>query len=328
MNYCFGVQSKNSVDTIIEFSLNNPDINTTFIPSRRQIDYSGGYVNNWNTQTFTEYVKSKNPNIKIQRDHGGCGQGYEMDDGYVSLSYDCEYFDSIHIDPWKQYSDFSQGCKWTIDMINFCYQKNPTIEYEIATEENIRFFTIEELEELIIYLKNNLSEKIFKQIKYLVIQSGTRLYEGKNIGKYDEDKLKKMLCLANKYDLIAKEHNGDWLSIDNIIKKNKLRLKLINIAPELAIIETNIILKYIMNDLESFEKVYNICFNSDLWKKWVGDNFDFINNKETIIKVSCHYHYMNDEIIKIKKIFNIDNEIKEKIYLHLIELYKEFYNCK
>ena len=36
--------SKNVVDLVIEF---NGDFG--FIPSRRQVDYQGGYVNNWTT---------------------------------------------------------------------------------------------------------------------------------------------------------------------------------------------------------------------------------------------------------------------------------------
>ena len=322
MNYCFGVQSKNSVDVLIDFSIKNPDINITFIPSRRQVEHSGGYVNHWSTATFTEYVKSKNPNINIERDHGGPGQGYETDDGFVSLAHDCDYFDIIHIDPWKKYPDFDEGCQWTANMIKFCHQRNPSMIFEIATEEAIRSFTVEELERLVLYLKTELSDVIFHQIKYLVIQSGTRLCEGKNIGEFDEDRLKNMLSLANKYNLIAKEHNGDWLTMDNIRKKTEVGLKLINIAPELGMIETNVIIEHIKHNPDVFEKVFDICFKSNLWKKWVKSDFDYINNKEDIIRVSCHYNYTNEEFIKIKDgIENIDDEIKDRLNSRLKELY-------
>jgi len=93
----------------------------TLIPSRRQIEWNGGYVNNFTTKDFSEYVKSKSNNIAIQRDHGGPGQGTYEDDGYKSLKYDCKYFDAIHIDPWKKYSDFEESLKWTINLLKFCY---------------------------------------------------------------------------------------------------------------------------------------------------------------------------------------------------------------
>jgi hypothetical protein len=194
--------------------------------------------------------------------------------------------------------------------------------FEIATEEAIRSFTVEELERLVLYLKTELSDVIFHQIKYLVIQSGTRLCEGKNIGEFDEDRLKNMLSLANKYNLIAKEHNGDWLTMDNIRKKAEVGLKLINIAPELGMIETNVIIEHIKHNPDVFEKVFDICFKSNLWKKWVKSDFDYINNKEDIIRVSCHYSYTNEEFIKIKdSIENIDDEIKYRLYSRLKELY-------
>ena len=49
--FCFGPMSKNIVDAIIDLS-NRKKIPITLIPSRRQIDYNRGYVNNWNTKEF------------------------------------------------------------------------------------------------------------------------------------------------------------------------------------------------------------------------------------------------------------------------------------
>ena len=53
--FFIGPMSKNVVDSIIQFS---EEENTAIglIPSRRQVEYSGGYVNNWTTAEFIEYV--------------------------------------------------------------------------------------------------------------------------------------------------------------------------------------------------------------------------------------------------------------------------------
>src|SRR5210317_2103002 len=138
--FCFGPMSKNIVDAIIGLS-NQKKIPITLIPSRRQIDYNRGYVNNWNTKEFSNYVKENSQFIAIQRDHGGPGQGSFEDDGYESLKEDCKYFDSIHIDPWKKFSRFEESLKWTIDMINFCFAINPELFFEVGTEEAIRKIT-------------------------------------------------------------------------------------------------------------------------------------------------------------------------------------------
>ena len=113
MKYFIGPMSKNVVDAIIEF-----DGDFGFIPSRRQVDYNGGYVNGWTTGEFATYVNGRVP---IERDHGGIGQGYKYDDGIESFMNDSKYFDIIHIDPWKVYSNFDDGLNETIDNIRFIY---------------------------------------------------------------------------------------------------------------------------------------------------------------------------------------------------------------
>jgi hypothetical protein len=322
MKYFFGVSSKNQVDSIIKFSLEHPEIEITFIPSRRQIEYNGGYVNDWNTKSFSEYVKFLNPIIKIERDHSGPGQGLYDDNGYESLEEDCKYFDLIHIDPWKKYSDLNEGIKWTIDMINFCHILNPNIEYEIGTEEAIRPFTVEELEKIIIAVKSNLPENVYNKIKYCVIQCGNSLKNGENSGLFDKEKLSHMLELVDRYNFISKEHNGDWVHINVIKQKQQIGLKCINIAPEFGEIESRVILNKLKNNLEDYNKVYDICINSGKWKKWVSSDFDYINKKDEIILISCHYIFNYDEFKEIKnKFLNIDEEIHETIKNKLLLLY-------
>ena len=117
--YFIGPMTKNVVDAIIDYS-NTTGKQIGLIPSRRQVEWDGGYVNNWTTQTFSEYVKQTANNITLQRDHSGPGQGQNDDDGYKSLQEDCKYLDLIHIDPWKKYPNYEDGLKRTIDMIKFC----------------------------------------------------------------------------------------------------------------------------------------------------------------------------------------------------------------
>ena len=324
MNFCFGAVSKNVVDTIIQFSLDNPTKNVILIPSRRQVDAIGGYSNNWTTQEFSQYVKSKNSAILLERDHGGPGQGSLFDDGYMSLAEDCANMDIIHIDPWKTYPDLYNGIQKTIEMIQFCHSKNPNVFYEIATEEAIRPFTIDELEMLITTLKFELSEKQFSKIKFLVIQCGTKLLQGKNIGTYNSDQLHNMLQLANKYSLTAKEHNGDWVDMNTITQKYNQGLRYINISPEMAEIETDVLLEELHKTTsEVYEKVYNLCIASQQWKKWVSQDFDWRTQKDQIIRITCHYIYSHPEFKAIKStIQHFDSKIQQKLLLKLSQLYQ------
>ena len=96
--YYIGPMSKNVVDCVIEHSQLHP---IGFIPSRRQVDFCGGYVNNWTTESFTEYVRDRSSSVFLCRDHGGENQGQEIDDGLESFSEDNSYFDLIHVDPFR-----------------------------------------------------------------------------------------------------------------------------------------------------------------------------------------------------------------------------------
>lgn len=313
--------SKNVVDTIIEFC-NKTNNSIGLIPSRRQVEWDGGYVNNWTTKQFSDYVKSKTENILLVRDHSGPNQGTYEDPGYVSLAVDTQLLDIIHIDPWKKYPAFNLGLKETIRMIEYCYDLNPNIQYEVGTEEAIRRFEPHELNDLVHELKSRLSPEIYNQIRYLVIQSGTSLKGTNQTGNYDSDRLKEMISICKYHNLISKEHNGDYIPVSTIKEKFDLGLDSINIAPEFGLIET---LTYIneIKDNELFEKYFQICYNSKKWVKWVNENFDPHSNKEELIKICGHYVLSNPEFLdNIKSCFpDIDQKIKSNINNKLKELY-------
>ena len=310
--YYIGPMSKNVVDSIIEFC-NETNHKVGLIPSRRQIEWDGGCVNTWTTEQFSEYTKMK---LVLKRDHAGPGQGYNDDDGYKSLEEDCKFFNLIHIDPWKKYPKYSEGLKWTIDMIKFCYNKNNSIEFEIGTEESIRKFEPTELNQLVIDLYNSLPTKIFKQIKYLVIQSGTSLKETTNTGEYDKGRLLSMINVAKHWGLISKEHNGDYIPSTLIKEKMSLGLDSINIAPEFGLIETQ---TYLDNNI-NVNKFWEICYKSKRWEKWVNSDFDPLTQKEDLIRICGHYVLSNPEFLKIKP--DIDTQIKTNIKKKLYELYR------
>lgn len=127
IKYFIGPMSKNVVDAIIEYTKETEN-KIGLIPSRRQVSYDGGYVNNWTTNNFSEYAKD----LFLTRDHGGPGQGLLDDDGYKSLEVDCQNLDMIHIDPWKKYPRYEDGLIWTVQMIKFCYCRNADIFLKLA----------------------------------------------------------------------------------------------------------------------------------------------------------------------------------------------------
>ena len=296
--------SKNVVDSIIEV-----DDGFGFIPSRRQVDYNGGYVNSWTTGEFATYVNGRVP---IERDHGGIGQGYKHDDGIESYMHDCRYFDKIHIDPWKEYQDFDKGLQETIDCINFIYlvMGKKEVKFEVGTEESIRRFEVDELENLLRHLKGKLEPEIFENIEYVVVQSGVGLDLGKqnNTGTFDPDRLEKMISVCKKYGKKSKEHNGDYLSSKEYKDRFELGLDSINIAPEFGQLET---LCYLEEMGEDIDEYYNICYESKRWEKWVDETFIPEDNKRELIEICGHYVLSDEIFLNIKP--NIDDKIKTVI---------------
>ena len=110
-----GPMSINCVDAAVELA-NEYAIPLMLIASRRQIDseqFKGGYVNNWTTSEFANYVrnKDKSGNIILSRDHGGPWQNNEekkqnmildlaMKSAKESYKADIDAgFEILHIDP-------------------------------------------------------------------------------------------------------------------------------------------------------------------------------------------------------------------------------------
>jgi hypothetical protein len=292
--------SKNIVDSVIE--MNSPLIG--LLPSRRQVEFNGGYVNNWTTEEFVNYIKNKS-NIVVERDHAGIGQGDENE--YDSYKIDSMFMDIIHIDPWKKYPLFEDGLLETIKNINYISNINPKVKFEIGTEEAIRKFNFKEILELIQELKMELNPTQFENIQYICIQSGVGLdlINRKNTGTFNLERLRLMVEICRKFKKQSKEHNGDYLSKEDIQIRFDNGLDSLNIGPEIAQIETETYLRH-MNETQ-IDEFYQTCLNSKKWVKWVNGDFD-TTNKEKIIMVCGHYNFNNLPNI------NIDNElVKETI---------------
>jgi len=312
-----GPMSKNIVDSVIEAN-GSGEANIALIPSRRQVEFSGGYVNGWTTKQFSEYVKESS-NTFICRDHGGPNQGYESDDGLESFRADCVHFDMIHIDPWFKHKEIKAAADCTSSIMEYCFEINEDCEYEIGTEEAIRKYSPSELSEFLGIVKNRVSSEIWDKVVFAVIQSGTKLSMDSNIGEYDEERLLEMIEVCNEYDLLSKEHNGDYISEDLIAKKFSEGLYAINIAPEFGRIETQTVIDMIGTDSEDFNLFFRLCKESMKWVKWFPKGFDPDSNRLSIVLVSGHYVFSHKDFISMKErldsslLNNINENILKKI---------------
>ena len=144
---------------------------------------------------------------ETDKDHIGKDTVYEgarcpfakkaKDDGKISLSNDISSgFDVIHIDPWKECSSIEEGIKKTQELIEHCMSQNPSVCFEVGTEESIFPYTPNDLDKILTELKAGLG-KHFQNIKYAVIQSGVKISGTNNVGNFDAEILKQMITDMN-----------------------------------------------------------------------------------------------------------------------------------
>lgn len=313
--YYIGPMSQNVVDCVAEHSHKHC---IGLIPSRRQVDFCGGYVNEWSTKTFSHYLKDTN--IFLCRDHGGENQGQYPDDGMQSFKEDSLYLDLVHIDPFRVSRDMRSASQKTCEIINYLFDLNPNLMYEVGTEEAIFKYSPDKLKEFLSYLQTNLKSDIFDQIKYAVVQSGTGLdlSTRTNTGNFNSKRLKKFVKVVKEFGLMSKEHNGDYLTESfDVEMRFELGLDAINIAPEYGQIESEYYLEMCREHPDLLDKLYFICYNSKKWKKWISDISKI--SKEQMIITCCHYILSNVNFInEIKSHFpDADKTIKQRIQTRL-----------
>jgi len=316
-----GPMTKNVVDEIKYFNTNQRDF-FGLIPSRRQVEckqLGGGYVNNWTTENFSEYVSEE---ALILRDHGGPHQGLEKDNGIESLESDIKSgIKFLHIDPWKSVRDFDTGIKRTINIIDHCISVDSNCFFEVGTEEAIFPYSANDLSKLLSQLEKHLGED-FARVVYGVVQSGTSISGMRNTGDFSKEKSSDMSSVCHNFGVYAKEHNSDYLTAEEIKLRVSAGVDSLNIAPELGVLETNSIMDILCERDALMEKFIKICYDSGKWKKWVTEEPE----KKVIAKICGHYVFATSEYQAIKKKlsedFEVDNLICSKIRQKLNEIYQ------
>jgi tagatose-1,6-bisphosphate aldolase non-catalytic subunit AgaZ/GatZ len=331
-----GPMSINCVDAAVELA-NEFDTPLMLIASRRQIDsenFNGGYVNNWTTSKFANYVKNKDKsgNIILSRDHGGPWQNDEEKKKNMSLdlamksakdSYRVDIdagFEILHIDTSidiKGIPSQKEVFERLFELYEYCWSyalsKGRKIVFEVGTEEQSGSTnTPEELDFTITSInkfcdKNNLPTPTF-----VVIQTGTKVMETRNVGSFDsplrvvdeipsEIQVPKMIEICNHHNIFMKEHNTDYLSDVALSWHPRLGIHAANVAPEFGVAETKAFLKIMEdNDLKSFaDKFLELSYNSKKWEKWMLPNTTASDLDKSII--SGHYVFSTPECIELKK---------------------------
>lgn len=185
---------------IIEAVFRCSEINAAplmLIASKNQIDWDGGYVNNWNTKDYAVFLSKmkkdySKSNVLICRDH--CGPNFKsansgIFDVYKTIDCDIENnFDLIHVDFSKQASDYEGVLNESRKAIEYIKETDNKVLIEVGTDENTgaSFKDIEKIEKEVNFFKN------FSPIMFYVAQTGSLVKEIEQAGKFNESYAEKV----------------------------------------------------------------------------------------------------------------------------------------
>ena len=331
-----GPMSTNCVNAAIDLA-NEYAIPLMLIASRRQIDseqFKGGYVNNWTTSKFANYVKTKDKktNIILSRDHGGPWQNNEekkqnlnldlaMKSAKESYKEDIDAgFKILHIDTSidiHKTPSQNEVLDRLFELYEYCWSyaldKGKEIIFEIGTEEQSGSTnTPDELDFTLSSMEKFCKKNKFPSPTFVVIQTGTRVMEMRNVGSFDsplrifneipsEIQVPKMIEICKKYNIFMKEHNTDYLSDIALSWHPRLGIHAANVAPEFGVAETKAFLKIMEdNDLTSqANKFIELSYNSKKWDKWMLPKTTASDRDRSII--SGHYIFSTPECLELKK---------------------------
>lgn len=329
-----GPMSKNCIDACCEIASNK--IPLMLIASRRQIDsqeFGGGYVENWTTGEFSNYVLKKNNQLILCRDHGGPWQNNleiekklslkdAMNSAKLSYQRDIDNnFKILHIDTsinlTKKKLSTHQSLDRLFELMSFCHiyanKKKKKILFEVGTEEQSGSTnTFEEIDLFLKKITNFCSKEKIQKPSFIVLQTGTKVMEMENVGTFESDirekfqippeiQIFKVLELCKQYGIWMKEHNADYLSNESLKWHPLLGIHAVNVAPEFGVEETKKfieILKYhnLKNNLDDFLR---LSYSSKKWKKWLKKNTKVSDYEKSII--AGHYVFSNPYFKEIKK---------------------------
>jgi tagatose-1,6-bisphosphate aldolase non-catalytic subunit AgaZ/GatZ len=330
-----GPMSLNCVDAAIELA-NEYEAPLLLIASRRQIDaeeFGGGYVNNWTTEEFARYVidHDKKGKILLARDHGGPWRNSREIEAKLSLrpamesaksSYRADLeagFQVLHIDPSVDIHgqpDVDEVLARVFDLYEFCWsqaqQMRREVIFEIGTEEQSGSTnTQEELDYTLNAVQQFCKKNRLPQPSFVVIQCGTRVMETRNVGSFDspfrvadelpaEIQLPKMIEICNRYGILMKEHNTDYLSDEALQWHPRLGIHAANVAPEFGVTETRELVSVLEdNGLSKLaDRFLQLAYDSNKWDKWMLTNTGATDRDRSII--AGHYVFSKPECIELK----------------------------
>ncbi len=332
---CVGVVSKN-VTEVACFLAKQHQQQMILVPSRRQVDTEGGYVEGWtqyDLMRFIDLCGARNW-VCVERDHAGPFQGnasYDpphvklaMADAKNSLHHDIDAgFKILHLDPSVMPgADLTEDIvhDWLIELYQSCIhhaqESGKGVLFEVGGEEQTDGWSLESVlrtSRLLDMIQLSVPSLYWPQ--YAVVQTGTHVMEDRNTGSFQRSYADarastiQALKMLRGYGVHLKVHNADYLRSNVMRWMAELGVHAVNIAPEYGLVETT----RLLGALESYgerrarDDFLKLAFESGKWKKWLAPNS--VLRDESKARLAGHYVFSHPDVVEMKERVNKTHKV-------------------
>ncbi len=298
-----GPLSSEIIEAVYRYSDRHGD-ELMLIASKNQIDFDGGYVNNWTTADYARFLFSMRQQyprsrVLICRDH--CGPGFRdgkketLDDSFRTVEEDVKCgFHLLHLDLCRYEADQNTKIDEIKKLMQYALEMNPKVMFEVGTDENdgnLEAANVEEVE------KNVESILEVTKPEFYVLQTGSLIKEARQVGCFEKKVVVQFCDLLNRYKIKLKEHNADYLTSGQIGERRGL-VGAVNIAPQLGVIQTSTVLNQCLIHGISTEAFMRLVYGGGKWKKW---SLGHLDNYYAATLVAGHYHFHDEEYQNITR---------------------------
>lgn len=314
-----GPMSKEIIEATFQFS----DMHTfpiMLIASKNQIDFDGGYVQDWTTRQYSLFIDKMietypRNHVYLCRDH--CGVGFRdkqpdtLKEVYKTIDADLAHdFDLIHIDLCNFSGDHDIKIKQTKKLMEYALKNTKTIMFEVGTDVNTGTVKVD-----VDRIRRELNEFCdISKPEFYVHQTGSLVKETLQVGDFHKGQVEKVHKILDEFGVKLKEHNADYLD-GKSIRERKGLVDAMNIAPQLGAIQTQLVLGEALVygiDTEEFQEV---VYKGKKWSKWMRK--DNVPDKLYASFIAGHYHYSSKEwkdlVSKLKDCTDIEGIVVEQI---------------
>jgi hypothetical protein len=325
-----GPMSKNAVDAAIDvaYRAHRPIM---LIPSRRQVEaqsQGGGYVEGWSTETFADYVRSRDPErlLLLCRDHGGPYQNprekqqrYSLSEAVKSAAQSYEEdirqgFDLLHVDTSVDL-DGTAPVEAAIDRavelyagaVEFARSLGVEPMFEIGFEDQGSDTNDPaEFEEQVGAALARLRAAGLPDPVFIVAQTGTKVLETVNVGALGiapfavSSTVRELAAVTRRHGVALKAHNCDYLTREQLGHLERAGVDALNVAPEFGVVESRA-LAALLRELGlnvQLERFLALSYESRSWEKWMRPGTRATDTDRALI--SGHYVFATDAFRDIK----------------------------